>query len=215
MPPQQISPSAAQPLAVVLGHDAGLAERVGDLGHVPLGIFGPGVHADARVDPHVAVRPHAQLAELAGHVARLVDLADEGLPLVVRSDRRAAAGAAVDRRDDRADDRLRARAFSARRVGLLIAAVDVEVGMVEEDVEALELHAVDLGRGRHVEHGVQIDGRLGALALAHQSRPGGVVELGEVVRVFVGHRSVLGLGSRFVWVVLKAVTDAPLTRSPA
>ena len=56
----------------------------------------------------------------------------------------------------------------------------------EEQVEAVELHAVDFGGGGQVEHRVQIDRRLAAVALADHARPGGVVKFGIVVGMVVG-----------------------------
>ena len=41
--------------------------------------------------------------------------------------------------------------------------------------------AVDLGRGRQIEHRVELDRRLAVAAFADDAGPGGVVEFGEVV----------------------------------
>ena len=46
----------------------------------------------------------------------------------------------------------------------------------EEEVHAVELDAVDLGRGGQIEHGIQVDGRLGIGAFADQAGPHGVVD---------------------------------------
>ena len=62
--------------------------------------------------------------------------------------------------------------------------VDVDVRGEQEQVDAVELDAVDLGRGGQVEHRVEVDGRLGlGLPLADHAGPGGVVQF----RVSVGH----------------------------
>ena len=55
-------------------------------------------------------------------------------------------------------------------------------GIEEEDVDAVEFDAVDAGLGGQVEHGVEVDRRLGAgAALADEAGPHGVVKLGVVV----------------------------------
>ena len=57
----------------------------------------------------------------------------------------------------------------------------------QEQVEAVELDAVDLGRGGQVEHRVQIDRRLRALPLADHPRPGRVVQFRIVVGMTAAH----------------------------
>ncbi len=52
----------------------------------------------------------------------------------------------------------------------------------QKQIDAVELDAVDLGLGRQIEHGVQVDKRLGAGGtLADDAGPGGVVQFGELV----------------------------------
>ncbi len=60
------------------------------------------------------------------------------------------------------------------------------MGMVEEDVEAVEVDAVDRGGGGEIQHLVQADGRLAAVALPHQARPDRVVQLRIIVRMVHG-----------------------------
>jgi hypothetical protein len=60
------------------------------------------------------------------------------------------------------------------------------VRVEEEQVDAVELDAVHVGRRREAQHGVQIDWRLGVGAFADQAGPGGVVEFGVVIHV-LGH----------------------------
>jgi hypothetical protein len=50
----------------------------------------------------------------------------------------------------------------------------------EEQIHAIEPRAVHLGGGGQAQHGVQIDGRLGIRAFAHQAGPHGVVDAGKV-----------------------------------
>ena len=65
----------SQPLVVVLGDLAGLAERLGDPFLVAFGVFAPCLDATGRIDPHGAVGPHAQFAQPQGNAARLANLA--------------------------------------------------------------------------------------------------------------------------------------------
>ena len=120
-------------------------------------------------------------------MARLVDLAQKLLLIRLASHGQAAARARINGRDDRADLEVPLAGLVGQAFDFLVAPVDVEVRVIEEDVEAVEARAVALGGGGQVEHGVQVDGRLAALAFAHQARPGGVVELGIVVGMCVGH----------------------------
>ena len=111
-----------QPLAVILGDLAGLAEGLGDPLLVALGILAPSrLDAAGRVDPHHAVGPHAQLAELLRDAAGLADLGQE-LPLRLRrcpwpSRRRCGGqtGATTCRSPGSAPRALSASAFDRRR----------------------------------------------------------------------------------------------------
>ena len=44
--------------------------------------------------------------------------------------------------------------------------------------------ALDFGPRGQIEHRIQVDRRLAAVALAHQARPDGIVELGVIVGMF-------------------------------
>ncbi len=66
--------------------------------------------------------------------------------------------------------------------------VDVDVRQIQEQVEAVELQAIDFGRRRQVEHRVEVDRRLVArAALADNARPRRIMELRIVVGVFDAH----------------------------
>ncbi len=56
----------------------------------------------------------------------------------------------------------------------------------QEKIHAIEVRSVYLGRGGEVEHGVEIDGRLGIRTLAHQSGPHRIVESGKIVQRHYG-----------------------------
>src|SRR5829696_5724801 len=66
-----------QPLAVALGHVAGLAKSLGDDTGVPGGVLRPFFDGSRRVYAYDAVGAHAQLAQTAGDAAGLVDHLDE------------------------------------------------------------------------------------------------------------------------------------------
>ena len=149
--------------------------------------LGPIGNAAGRIDPHDAVGANAQLAQPAGDAAAFADLRQKRLPLVVGPHRRAAAGRRPNRRHDRADRPGCAAwpcrpAVSVRRPRQSMSTC----GANREQIDAVELDAVDFGRGRQVEHRVQIDRRLGVGPFADDARPGRIVELGEIVRM-AGH----------------------------
>ena len=63
--------------------------------------------------------------------------------------------------------------------------------VVEEEIDAVEFHAADIGFRGEIEHGVEVDERLGAGgAFADETGPGCVVEFGEVI----GGHIILGGG---------------------
>ena len=70
--------------AELLGDVGGLAEGLGDLLLIAVGVRVPGVGAGGRVDADDAVRTHAQLAKLLADPAALADLLDELLALAPR-----------------------------------------------------------------------------------------------------------------------------------
>ncbi len=121
MPPQQISPSAASRSPCVLGDVAGLAERLGD--PLAVGLRGPSTSRPRRRPSRSAPRRRAERPARAA-AGRCGSPCGPGRETVLRSclaaHRRAAAGRRPDRRDDRADDQVRASgpcrpAASARR----------------------------------------------------------------------------------------------------
>ena len=142
-----------------------------------------------RVDADHAIRPDAQLAQLLGDPAGLADRGQVVLPLLLVAHRR---GVEPDRRHHRADHEPLGRDLVGHGLEVVVADVDVDVRVVEEDVDAVELDAVDLGRGGQVEHRVQVDRRLGAGApLADQAGPHRVVQFRERVGMAAAHRFAL------------------------
>ena len=109
---------------------------------------------------------------------------EEALAVVRVAHRRAAAGAAPDRRDERADLQAVAGDVVGHPLDRVLVAVDVEMRRGDEEVDAVEFLAVDLGVGGQLEQRVERDDRLAvAAALADDARPHGVVELWIVVRL--------------------------------
>ena len=176
-------PFGGQARAVLLGDAARLAEGVGDEPLVPLGVLAPGFDRAGRIDADLVAAFQAQLRQPLGDAARLADLVEEPPAVGVIAQGRAAAGAGIHRGHDRAHHEVPRPGQVGQPLDLVLAAVDVEVRMVEEDVEAVEADAVDRGGGGEIEHLLQPEGRFAPVALAHQSRPDGVVQLRIVVRM--------------------------------
>ena len=170
-----------QPLAEFLGDVAGLAKRVGDPLRAGLRVRRPLGRRAGRVDPHDAVRPDAELLQRAGDAAAFADLREELLAGRVVAHRRAAAGGRPHGRDDRADHQpVRANLFR-QLFQLLVGRIDADVRIEQKQIDAVEPLAVDLGRGRQIEHRIELDRRLAALAFADDAGPRGVVKFGKVV----------------------------------
>ena len=168
-----------QTLTVIFGHLAALAEGLGDELGVALGVFVPGGHRRGRIDANHTVRTHAEVAQLLTNAA---GLAHRGHPIGAL--RGIAHGRAIEphRSHHRAHHEPARLNLLGELLDAVVGDVDVDVRVVQEQVHAIELHAVDLGLGGVVEHLVEIDRRLGALpALAHQTRPHRIVQLRKIV----------------------------------
>ncbi len=74
--------------------------------------------------------------------------------------------------------------WSAHPLDGVLVAVDVEMRRRDEEVDAVELDAVDLGIGGEAQERIERDDRLAVAALADDARPGGIVEL----RIGIRHR---------------------------
>ncbi len=184
MPPQQNLAFGDDELAVVFGDVAGLGEGLGDQFRVALGVLVPGLDRGGTVDADPAGGADAEIAHLQADLAGLADLGQELTALLLGAHGGAAAGAGPDRGDEGAD----LEAIPVDVVGHpphgVEVAVDVEVRRGDEEVDAVELLAVDLGLGGELEQGVERDDRLAVGgALADDAGPHGVVKLG----VGVGH----------------------------
>ncbi len=81
--------------------------------------------------------------------------------------------------------RFRATDFVGQGFELIVRRVDADMRLEEEQVDAVEAHALDFGVGRQIEHRIQIDGRLSARPFADDARPCGVVKFGVIVGMVV------------------------------
>ena len=95
-------------------------------------------------------------------------------------------GAAAGRRPDGRDQGSGAQSLGGKLVGeaseVVVGRIDVGVGQGEEEVDAIEAHAIHPGGGGEIEHGIEVDGRFRIGTFSDESRPHGVVEGREGVR---------------------------------
>ena len=183
-----------QPLAVILGNVAGLAEgrRRSASGCRPdRPTTRPRRRPNRSARRRWAERPARAAARRCGTPLR--PASRNRWRSFALAHRRAAAGRRPHRRHHRADLQISRAGLVGQRLDLVVAGVDIDVRREQKQVDAVELHAVDLGRGGQIEHRIQVDRRLAALSFADHARPGGVVELGIVVGMCVGHDGYLAL----------------------
>ena len=176
-----------QAFAVAGGDVAGFAKCFGDQACVAFGILGPLGGAGCGIDAHDAVRPRAQLAQLARDAAGFAHLGDEVAALFRAAHGRSAAGRRPNRRHQRADASPSDAHFVGEARQIVVAGIDADMRIEQKQVDAVESRAVRLGGGGEAQHGVEIDGRLGIGAFAHQSGPHGVVDTRKVVRTWHAH----------------------------
>jgi len=168
MPPQQISPSAARrsPNSSATVH---ASRKVSAIFVVLLRRTRGGVDSDD------AGLPNARRTKLRANLARLPDLCHELPALVGVPHRRTAAGRPPDRRDQRPDEQIPLADPIREPFQVVVARVDADVWIEQEQVHAVELHAVDRGVHGQVQHRVEVDRRLRVGPLPHQPGPHRVV----------------------------------------
>ena len=180
MPPQQISPSAARRSPWSFGDLRRLRGRSSRSAWCCLRILLPIGHARGGVDAHDAVGPDAEFAQLSWRCDRPCARRSPSWRAWFRRpspSRRTTPARRPSRRRSPSP-----RILSASALDAVVVDVDVDVRVVEEEIHAIELHAVDLGLGGEVEHGVEVDARFGAgAALADEAGPHGVVKFRKVV----------------------------------
>ena len=167
-----------EPLAVTLRDVACLAERTHDPLRIRVGIVRPLARTCRRVDAHDAVRTDAQIAKSPTDRARLTHLRQEVPAILVAAHGRSAASRRPHRRDKRSDDESPRRDVVGQALQIGARRIDAQVGIEEEQIDAVEPGAVDRRRRGEVEHRVEINGRLRSrAAFPDQPRPHRVVEL--------------------------------------
>lgn len=74
------------------------------------------------------------------------------------------AGGSVEphRGDDGADDETLRLDLVGEGLDAVVGDIDIGVRVVEEEIDAIEFHAADIGFRGEIEHGVEADERLGA-----------------------------------------------------
>ncbi len=190
MPAQQISPSAARRSPWSLATLAASRNVSAIFLVLPLGSAsqwaGPSAES-MRMTPYL--RTPCSLSISAMRQA-FSTASDEIRAVLVAAHRRAADGAGQTGATSEPTARPLAAILSAMRAQVVVAGVGIGVRMEQEQIDAFELLAVDVGVGRQLEHAVEADRRMvGAGLLADEAGPHGVVEFW--VGVCCGHGRVL------------------------
>ena len=170
-----------EPLAMLLGDVAGRGESFGDR-LLALGCLRrPLVHAGSRIDPYDAGFANPDLTELLCDSAGLFDRGEKLLALFRRSHRRAASHRRPHRRNDRSYRKSEARDLVSQALDVVLRRIDRGMRIGKKKVDPFELGAACAGGGGQLEHGVEVDRRLRIRALAHESRPHGVMQFRVIV----------------------------------
>ena len=163
MPPQQISPSAARrsPYSSATSHAS--PERVGDRLLVARRDRPPsrsGSPAESmRTTPYGRMPSSRSVLAMRQRLAHLRDevaCARRRSPIAEPPPVGGQTGATTE-----PTTRLRDADLSASRFRSFVGRVDADVRIEEKQVDAVELHAVDVGGGGQIEHRVEVDRRLG------------------------------------------------------
>ena len=112
------------------------------------GILGPIGGAGGGIDAHDAVFADLEIAQFAADAAGLFHLGEEAAALGVVAHGGAAAGGRPDGRDQRSG----AQSFGGELLGeageIVVGGIDIGVRQGEEEIDAIEAHAIDFGRRR-------------------------------------------------------------------
>ena len=136
---------------------------VGDRLLIAFGVLEPVAGAAGRVDADDAVGPDAELAQPLGDPAALADLRrgtclrSASPPIAEPPPVGGQTGATTE-----PITRFLRPHLVGELLQVVVGRVDVDVRGEQEQVDAVELDAVDLGLGGQVEHRVEVDERLGA-----------------------------------------------------
>ncbi len=169
----------SETFAVFGGNSPAFLERFGNELCVAGRILAPVFRIAGRVDADDAAGTCADFAELVSDAAGFPDCGDPAGALIG-----AAHGVAVkpNRCDDGADHEVLRPDLVSESLNAIVTDVDVDVRIVGEQVNAIEFHAVHFRVGGEVEHGVEVNERLGTgAAFSDEARPYGVVDLEGVL----------------------------------
>ena len=150
---------------------------------VALWIFCPVGRARRGIDPDDSILANAYIAQCFRDATGLRHLREEILrdpsrsPSPIRRRWAAKPGATTE-----PTTKFRAAMLFREPLQVVVGGIDIDMRSEQEKIHAIEVRSVHLGRGGEVEHGVEIDGRLGIRTLAHQSGPHRIVESGKIVQ---------------------------------
>ena len=159
---------------MVGGDLPGAAEGFGNRFLVRLGIRGPFFGFARGIDAYDAVLTDSVFPQHLCDAASLADGLDKIIALTF-----VPHGVSIEPNggDDGTDRESSLPNFVGQRFEIIIADVNTDVRIVQKQIDSVELDSVDLGGGRQIQHGIQIDrGFLRVGALAHEPRPHGVVK---------------------------------------
>lgn len=175
-------PLSGEAFAVVLGDVGRFAEGGCDFFGVAFGVGIPVSGAVSRVDADDAVFADAVLLQNFGDAAGLLHGFDKVRTVFVGAHRGATDGARPHGSDEGAHGEAVRGDFVRHGADGVVSGIGIGVRVKEEEIDAVELLAVDLGSGCHLQHTVETDGRVvGARLFADEAGPHGVVKLGEIM----------------------------------
>lgn len=168
--------------AVVGGDARGLGKSGGDFAGVLGGSGGPVVNTARGINADNAVGADAVGAEFLRDGTGFADLGKIAPPVILGTHRGAATGGRPNGSADGADEEPAPVHFVGEAENGVIVGINVKVRRTQVHVDAVEADAIDLGARGEVEHGVEVQNRLGARgAFADDAGPHGVVQFGMVV----------------------------------
>jgi hypothetical protein len=125
---------------------------------------------------------NAQRAQLFGDRASLAHLRHESFAFVLRPHGRSTTSGRPHWSYQRAHYQSSLSDVVRQTLQVVIGRIDIRVGQGKEQIDTVELDAIDFGLLRQIEHGIQADRRFRIRTLADQPRPHGVMQLGKRVR---------------------------------
>ncbi len=193
MPPPAYLALGGQSLAVVFGNHGRFAECAAIFFEFAVRVpLRPGAWINGRIDAHHAMGARTpSFAQLLGDPATLAHLRQEARascsePIAEPPPVGGQTGAT-----DRANHQFARADLVGQFFQIVVRGVDIDVRRKEEQIDAVELHAVNFRSRRQIEHRIELDRRFGIWSLADHTRPGRVVKLREIVRMRGAHAHML------------------------